>query len=234
MRIVYREWSWYYADMNVLKNFAVFEGGDGTGTSTQIKMLSRRFEEHGSEVSAAPLPPLFTTCEPTGDPIGRVIRSCLKGETVFRPETLARLFAADRGEHLYGPGGIVERAGRGEFVVSDRYSPSSLVYQGIACGNDLPRLLNEAFPLPELIIILDLDPHIAAERIRHREEKEIFEYLEFQIRVRRAYLDLIPYYRERGARVELVDARESPETVALAVWNFIREMPIFQERRICG
>jgi dTMP kinase len=206
-------------NMGILQNFVIFEGGDGSGTSTQVELLRRRF------VPGEGSPPLFASAEPTGGPVGRLIRSALKGEIELGGETLARLFAADRGEHLSGPGGILEQAGRG-LVLSDRYVPSSLVYQGLACGEDLPRALNAAFPDPELILFFDLDPAIAAERIKNRPDREIYEDLDFQIRVRERYRSLLPEFAGRGSRVETIDASGDPGEVARKIWGAILKMPI--------
>ncbi|GHV87344.1 thymidylate kinase [Spirochaetia bacterium] len=209
--------------MNLIHNFVVFEGGDGSGTTTQLDLLRRRFSTAPGIIS---LPPFYPTFEPTDGPVGRLIRSCLKGETRLQGETLARLFAADRGEHLHGSGGIMERTGRGELVVSDRYVPSSLVYQGIECGDELPESLNSAFPVPELILFFDLDPETARQRIKNRPELEIYEYLDFQIKVRDRYRSLLPLFRSRGSRVETIDASRPPEEVAEEVWRAIRKLPI--------
>jgi dTMP kinase len=200
--------------MDVLRNFAVLEGPDGSGTSTQMELLKRRFA-----MAAPGYPALYATEEPTGGELGRLIRRALKGELALRPETLARLFAADRGEHLYGGGGIVVRADRGELVVCDRYVPSSLVYQGLECGEELPRTLNSPFPAPQLIVFFDLDPRIAAERIRNRGDREIYEYLEFQIKVRDRYLSLLPAFRAQGSAVVCLDASRRPEEVAGELWK---------------
>jgi dTMP kinase len=118
-------------NMKILSNFAVFEGGDGSGTTTQMSLLSRRF----SAVS----PVFFPTFEPTGGPVGKIIRAALGKEIALLPETLARLFAADRGEHLYAPEGILERAARGELVISDRYVLSSLVIRVLSAEMSFPR-----------------------------------------------------------------------------------------------
>jgi dTMP kinase len=164
--------------------------------------------------------------------VGKIIRAALRKKLVLLPETLARLFAADRGEHLYGPGGVLERAGRGELVVSDRYVLSSLVYQGLECGEELPRTLNARFPLPELMLLFDLDPAIAAERLRDRPALEIYEYREFQEKVRKRYRALAPLFVDAGVRVEIIDASRSPEEVAESVWSALGEMPILRETLI--
>ncbi|MDR2053736.1 MAG: dTMP kinase [Treponema sp.] len=207
-----------------IHNFAVFEGIDGSGTTTQLRLLEERFREGFSPDS--PLPPLHGTFEPTGGPVGRLIRSVLGGEISLEPATAARLFAADRNEHLYGKDGIVERCGRGEIVVSDRYVLSSLVYQGITCGEELPRKLNADFPLPELLLFFDLDPQIAAERLKARNGRDIYEYLEFQIKARDRYRALLPEYEEAGIRVEYIDASAKIGEAAEQVWRAVQKMPI--------
>jgi dTMP kinase len=208
--------------MEILKNFAVFEGLDGSGTTTQLKLLKNRFE--GKNPS---LPPLYNTFEPTEGNIGKLIRSGLRGEIPALPATMAMLFAADRNEHLYGPNGIAEHRDRGALVLSDRYTPSSLVYQGLTCGEELPRALNEDFPLPELLIFFDLDPAVAERRMASRPIREIYERLDFQNVVRQRYQALLPEYREQGVRVEVVDAALPPVDVTDAVWAIIKKMPIF-------
>jgi dTMP kinase len=230
--------------MKVLKNFAVFEGGDGSGTTTQIALLQKRAGRFniyavptagGTDGFTAaeagpgrPIPALWTTAEPTAGPVGRLIRSALNGEAPLQPETLARLFAADRCEHLYAPGGVLERCGRGELVVCDRYSLSSLVYQGIECGDALPRSLNASFPAPELLIFFDIDPEIAAKRLQSRPSLEIYERLEFQRKVRKEYHSLLGELPEAGVRVVIIDAAKSPEEVSDEVWGAVSKMPIFK------
>jgi dTMP kinase len=207
-----------------IHNFAVFEGIDGSGTTTQLRLLAARFAE--TRFPASPLPPFYGTFEPTGGPVGRLIRSVLGGEIPLEPATVARLFAADRNEHLYGKDGIAGRCERGELVVSDRYLISSLVYQGITCGEELPRRLNADFPLPELIIFFDLDPQIAGERLKTRAGRDIYEYLEFQTKVRERYRALLPEYKKEGVRVEYIDASAGIGDVAEQVWRAVRKMPI--------
>jgi len=209
--------------MEIINNFVVFEGLDGSGTSTQLAMLKQKL------TSLAPNGPAFsTTFEPTEGIIGKLIRSVLKKELVLKPDTLARLFAADRGEHLYAPGGIMERCRRGELVVCDRYTLSSLVYQGIECGIELPRCLNSPFPAPELLLFFDIDPNLAQQRMAGRPSLEIFEHIEFQEKVRNRYHALFDEYRKTGVRLVIIDASQSVEKVAEDVWKEIAKMPIIK------
>jgi len=206
--------------MDIIANFAVFEGGDGSGTTTQISLLAERLKKNKK-------PPFFPTFEPTDGQIGRIIRSALKGEIPLNQQTIAMLFAADRNEHLNSKDGIISRCKRGELVVSDRYALSSIVYQGIECGDELPLFLNTRFPAPEITFFFDIDPVIALGRMKKRTSLEIYEYREFQEKVREKYKSFIEIYRNAGARVEIIDASKSEQDVADQVWSIICEMPIF-------
>ena len=140
--------------MNIIPNFAVFEGGDGSGTTTQLSLLTERLKNSKKPV-------FFPTFEPTEGPIGKLIRVALltsefKKDTELQRQTIAMLFAADRNEHIYKPDGILAHANRGELVVSDRYVLSSLVYQGIECGDELPQSLNSRYPAPDVLIFFDI------------------------------------------------------------------------------
>jgi dTMP kinase len=207
--------------MDVIPNFVVFEGGDGSGTSTQMDLLKKRFDDLANI-------PFYLTFEPTDDDIGQLLRSALRAKPPLRDETIARLFAADRNEHLYGAEGIAARCARGELVVSDRYVHSSLVYQGITCGEELPDLLNKDFPFPEMLFFFDLEPEIALQRLESRLIKDIYEYLDFQVRVRERYKALLSRYEEAGGKVTYIDASLPPDEVANTVWGVMEKMPILK------
>ena len=209
--------------MEVLKNFAVFEGGDGSGTSTQLAMLGKKLNEKKKHDFS-----FYITSEPTEGCIGRLIRSVLKKEYILQPETLAGLFASDRNEHLFAPCGIADRCKRGELVVCDRYILSSLVYQGIECGFELPQMLNSSFPAPQLLIFFDLDPDIALERLDQRKSLEIYEYFDFQKKVRENYLFLLEKFRVDGVSIEIIDASQSMEKISDNVWSAVSKMPILK------
>lgn len=210
----------------MLRNFVVFEGIDGTGTTTQLNELRRRFEErdvsdpHGSRA--------VFTAEPTDGETGRLIRRILRGEVVAHPDTIARLFAADRGEHLYGKGGIMEILSSGIAVFSDRYLFSSLAYQGEAGTADLPSMLNASFPMPEFLFFFDIDPRLSMQRVERRAEKaEIYERLDFQCRVRDRYLQVL----EDCSRTEplmsviRIDAADSIPAISEKIWSIVGNLP---------
>lgn len=205
--------------MELTRNFAVLEGGDGSGTTTQLSILKNKIKNTGKI-------PYFSTFEPTTGKTGELIRRALKNEITINPRTLCYLFAADRNEHLYGQDGIINHVKNGEFVICDRYVVSSLVYQGIECGDKLPESLNSFFPLPEITIFLDIKPEIAVERMKNRSSLEIYEVLEFQEKVYKKYISVLEAYGKKG-RVEIVDASKSVQEVADLVWGIIGQMPIF-------
>lgn len=190
----------------VWERFIVFEGIDGTGTTTQRNLLS--------ETLAGRSMPFHSTAEPTDSEIGRLIRGVLAGDVRMGPETLAYLYAADRNEHLYGPGGIRDHLRAGEFVICDRYIFSSLAYQGCTCGPELPDRLNQGFPLPSLLIYFYIPPERAISRISGRGAPDLFERGEFLSEVSRAYEGILARFTSRGMRILRVDGSRSIPEVA--------------------
>ncbi len=197
----------------ILKGFIVFEGVDGSGTSTQLALLSKRLEAEGI--------PANVSAEPTVSPIGTLIREALSGRLELLPATLARLFAADRGEHLDGRGGIKEALDQGKLAISDRFIFSSLAYQGLTCGQELPQELNARFPLPELLVFFDINPSLSLARIGARAEREIFETAGFQSEVDSAYRRVAAGFEGTGMRISVVDASKSVAEVRDAVWDAV-------------
>jgi dTMP kinase len=196
-----------------LDRFIVFEGGDGSGTTTQLRRLDRALEEAGIRH--------WITSEPTDRPEGLLIRRILSGELTRDPGTLARLFAADRNEHLYGQEGILSRLDKGEVVICDRYVLSSLAYQGVACGPELPAELNSLFPLPELLLFFDLEPDESLRRIGSREHLDIFEKPSFQNRVRDEYRKTLAHYASSEMRIITLDASRSVEEISCDIFRAI-------------
>ena len=145
----------------ILKNFIVFEGIDGAGTSTQIKKLIERDTTR-----------FVPTAEPTSNETGKFLRRMLGGEFTVDEKTNAYLFAADRCEHIFGKGGVQELCESGKIVVSDRYFFSSMAYQSVSCGEELPKLLNSPFPLPEYLFYFVINPEISLGRVTARGEKK--------------------------------------------------------------
>ena len=204
----------------ILKNFIVLEGIDGAGTSTQLNLLKNRLSPEKT----------VYTAEPTTLSTGRFLRSVLRGDEKLTPETTAFLFAADRQEHVYGSGGIVESCTSGKLVISDRYVFSSLAYQSITCGEELPRKLNQDFPLPEYLFFFGITPQASLKRIEKRDVTEIYEKKDFLEATARQYEKIISYYEtlQTGMHIIRLDATESIEKLAEKIWTVLQEMPILQ------
>ena len=168
----------------VLKNFIVLEGIDGAGTSTQIK----RLVQSNPDI-------YISTAEPTSGPTGKFLRQMLAGDFKVDERTNAYLFAADRCEHIFGQGGVKELCESGKTVVSDRYFFSSLAYQSVSCGLELPQLLNSPFPLPEYLFFFEINPEISLARVNKRTgAKEIYENIDAQKKIAALYEKVISMY----------------------------------------
>ncbi len=202
----------------VLKNFIVFEGIDGAGTSTQIKRLVNSEPEK-----------YIATAEPTGGATGKFLRQMLAGDFKVDEKTNAYLFAADRCEHIFGKGGVKELCESGRIVVSDRYFFSSLAYQSVSCGLELPMLLNSPFPLPEYLFFFDINPEVSLARVNARNgKKEIYENLDAQKKIAALYEKVITMYEsDTKLREEMkiirIDASktidEVEEIISSSLWQ---------------
>jgi len=192
--------------------FIVIDGVDGAGKGTQVALLRDALALRGHVV--------HVTCEPSDLPIGAMIRRYLRKE-LSSPgyEAMALLFAADRMQHCRDE--ILPRVARGEVVLCDRYDASSLAYQSAMKSEDEAEndralrwiaTLNDHAARPDLTLILDLDPDVAAERRRARGgDEELLEKLDLQRRVRAQYRK-VQALRPRD-RIEWIDAAGAPADV---------------------
>ena len=199
----------------ILKNFIVFEGIDGAGTSTQIKKLIKRDTTR-----------FVPTAEPTSNETGKFLRRMLGGEFTVDEKTNAYLFAADRCEHIFGKGGVQELCESGKIVVSDRYFFSSMAYQSVSCGEELPKLLNSPFPLPEYLFYFVINPEISLSRVNARgEHKEIYETIEKQKKIAAQYEKVISEYEknagETGMKIIRINAADTIENISEIIWENI-------------
>jgi dTMP kinase len=202
--------------------FITFEGGEGAGKSTQIRWLASALEGIGREV--------VVTREPGGSPGAEAIRHVLLSGAAepFGPRMEAVLFAAARSDHVEQV--IRPAVERGAIVLSDRFVDSSRVYQGVTgeLDPDFMRLLERvtvADMMPDLTVILDLDPEEGMRRAHKRRgasrpDRYEKETLDIQRRRRHAFLEIA---RAEPKRCLVVDASQPAEEVAAAiaeaVWN---------------
>jgi len=196
--------------------FIVLEGGDGVGKSTQRALLGQWLEERGYEV--------VLTREPGGTELGDLLRSALLHGGHVDARTEALLFATDRAHHVHT---VVRPAlERGAMVVSDRYLDSSAAYQGAAreLGMDEVRDLSlwaTNHLLPDLTIVLDLDPEVAVARREGAPDRLERESLDFHRRVRAGFLLLAA---ADPARYLVLDATKDPRELHAAIAGRVGEL----------
>ncbi len=204
--------------------FITFEGGEGAGKSTQVRILAERLKQAGIEVVA--------TREPGGSPGAEAIRALLVTGDPDRwsavSETL--LMYAARRDHIERT--IRPALERGAWVISDRFHDSSRAYQGAGGGVD-PALLEamETFVLehtrPDLTLILDLPVDKGLERANARGGAEArFEAkgTAFHERLRDGFLAIAD---SEAGRCAIVDAMGTPESVAEVIWAVVQtRLPI--------
>lgn len=152
--------------------FIVFEGIDGSGKSTQVKMLKERMKKEGRDC--------YVTMEPTDSPIGSLIHQFMTGRIKTDNRVIAALFVADRLDHLLNDvNGIVNKISNGITVISDRYYFSSFAYQSVDLPMDWLIKANEpgrTILRPTVTVFIDTDPDLAIERIeKNRFHQELFE-----------------------------------------------------------
>ena len=193
--------------------FVTLEGGDGSGKTTQAEVLESWLRGRGRTV--------VRTREPGGTDVGVEVREIVlhhRGDIAPRAEAL--LYAADRAHHVAT---VVRPAlARGDVVIQDRYNDSSVAYQGAGRVLDpgevrtLSEWATEGL-VPDLTVLLDLDPAIARGRLdeaRTRYDRLEAEASAFHDRVRRAYLELA---EAEPARFVVVDATRPVDAIAAAI-----------------
>lgn len=177
--------------------FIVFEGTDGSGKSTQIKLLAKYLE--GKGVSC------YVTCEPTDSPFGALLRSCLNGRVETDEYTIAAMFAADRLDHIYNQvNGMLSKLEEGTTVLCDRFYLSSFAYNGGMVDTDWVISLNAAARKalrPDMTIFIDTPIEEAMRRVNRRSETDRYETLERQIKIREKYFELFARFEDENVHI---------------------------------
>jgi dTMP kinase len=195
--------------------FITFEGVDGSGKSTQARLLAEHLGGEGRDVVA--------TREPGGTEVGERVREILLGGDAVAPWTEAALFAAARAQLVTEV--IRPALDRGADVVCDRYLDSSLANQGLARGLGVERILmlnlsaTEGL-LPDLTFVVLVDPEVAAARSTGSDRIER-EGLELQRKVDAAYRELASMFPNR---ITTVDGNRPPEVIAEEIRERLREL----------
>jgi dTMP kinase len=187
--------------------FIVIEGLDGSGKTTQAKILAAKLRRSHNAVY---------TQEPSRGKVGKFIRNrILSGEK--RPATMveALLFAADRIDHVQNE--VLPALSEGQLVISDRYFYSSLAYQGSA-GLSLEWIeaINQHALKPDLALFIDVDPETVLQRLKRK--KSVMETIETQRKVREVYLKFV----ERGDLIR-IDGDKPKNSVAKDVLSAVNK-----------
>jgi len=196
--------------------FITFEGADGSGKTTQIEMIKKYLEEKGYEC--------LLTREPGGSNLGNKIREILlhyDGEVDSLCELL--LYMADRAQHVNT---IIRPAlERGQIVLCDRYTDSSVAYQGYARGLDVEKIieLNKIATEnlePDLTIVFDVETETAIKRVGEIKDRLEQEGIEFHKKLRKGYLELAKRFPQR---IKVINANLSIEEVFSQVVNALKD-----------
>lgn len=201
--------------------FITFEGVEGSGKSTQLKLAAARLRARRR--------PVLATREPGGTRIGRILRSALLPSAHGELDSVAEwlLFEADRRQHAVEV--LRPALERGRFVLCDRFSDATEAYQQVGRRLDA-RLVRRVDALardglvPDLTLLYDLDPHAGLARANRRGGRSVgrFERTELQYheRVRRAYLAIA---RREPERVKVLDASQPVEKLFRDTWRALAE-----------
>jgi dTMP kinase len=204
--------------LNYPGRFITFEGIDGSGKSTQTKLLAARLQDEGYDI--------ILTREPGGSEGAEEIRDLvLQGATDrWSAETEILLFTAARRDHIERT--ILPALAQGKIVICDRFADSTRMYQGISRGN-LRTLVDQLHHLmipydPDITILIDMDPEIGLKRAKARAtSEERFEDfgLDLQKRMRSGFLELA---REFDTRIALVDGNRDILELAETIYQRVK------------
>ncbi|MFT0812880.1 dTMP kinase [Synechococcus sp. OH20] len=193
--------------------FITLEGGEGAGKTTQQSLLAEQLQQEGYAC--------LCTREPGGTALGKVLRELLLHGDPMTPLAELLLYAADRAEHVSKV--IAPALAAGQVVICDRYTDSTLAYQGYGRGLDLGQIrqLNHLATgglQPHLTLWLDLAPEVGLAR-SHLGDKLEQEHLKFHRRVYQGFQALAAAEPQRTVRI---DAEGSPAEVAARIWSVVK------------
>lgn len=209
-------WLTFKVTISMSKNlFIAFEGIDGSGKSTQVKMLAEQLIKAGHNV--------YTTFEPTDGPIGVMIRNIFSRKMEADHRVIAGLFVADRLDHLLNKtNGLLKKLEEGFTVITDRYYFSSYAYHGTHMDMDWvieANSLSADLLRPDLNVFIDVDPNVSMERInKGRTSVELYETLDNLTNVKSKYLEAMEKLKAKE-QIFITDGNRSPELIAASIWD---------------
>ncbi|NIQ05532.1 MAG: dTMP kinase [Candidatus Korarchaeota archaeon] len=192
------------------------EGIDGCGKTTQVRRLKKKLTKRGFDTKVVK--------EPTKGTYGREIRDILRGKKEADQDELLKLFIMDRKENVNE--NVLPSLKEGKIVIADRYFVSTLAYQK---GNkrSFEKILeaHKFAPLPELVVIIDVSPEIAINRLsKEATPRDQFENdKDFLTRVRENYLDISHVLKEK-TNILVVDGEQPPNEVHRKIWAEVKRL----------
>ena len=204
--------------------FVTFEGPDGSGKSTQSRMLAERLRSEGRSV--------LESVEPGGTPIGQQIRRILLDPTNADLTAVAELLLMFAARAQNVEQWILPALDQGKIVISDRFTDSSIAYQGAGRGLgrdtvlELDRIACHGL-IPDITLCIDIDTETGLARALARgglETRLEEQAIEFHHKVRDAYCELA---QREPHRFRLIDGRGTPEAIAAKVWEHVSPLLLF-------
>lgn len=199
--------------------FIVFEGIDGSGKSTQIKLLTQYLKEKGVN--------LYTTREPTDSPFGALAHQCMTGRIDTDDKTIASVCVADRIDHIFNKtNGLLQKINDGVSVISDRYYFSNYAYQGAYMPMEwlieANRFSAEALK-PDVTIYIDVDSQTSAKRLLSRGDKERYEEENTMFKIREKYFEAFELLKDKEV-VRVVKSQKEPMQTQLLIRKIVNEI----------
>ncbi len=205
--------------------FITFEGGEGTGKSTQVKLLAEYLKANGIDV--------VLTKEPGGTPIGQELRAmlCTGDKDKFDAVAEALLYYADRRIHMQQK--VLPALAKGSWVISDRFADSTMAYQYYGYNKRVPKqMLEELYKMtvgdfyPDLTVILDIDPEIGLARSIAQNSTYVVQEtrhesreMEFHHNLRAGFLEIA----KTADRYAVIDANKTIESLHDEIVKLVRE-----------
>lgn len=202
--------------------FIAFEGLDGSGKSTQVKLLADKLKQEGHQI--------YATFEPTDSPIGTMIRNIFNHKMEADHKTIAALFLADRLDHIQNKkNGLLKKMEEGYTVISDRYYFSSYAYHGTHLSMDWvieANTLCAELLRPDIHVYIDISPETGMQRLnKRRSAVELYETSENLAMVQKKYQEAFDQLKHKE-NIFITDGNRPSELIAADIWKEISSMDV--------
>ena len=198
--------------------FIAFEGLDGSGSSTQVEILTKNLNSLGIQSIA--------TKEPTNNIVGGLIRGVLTKEWRTSPEGLQLLFAADRAHHLKFE--ILPALESGKVVITDRYFFSTIAFGSLNMDTDWLVDLNKKFPIPDITFLIKVRAVECISRISQSRNR--FELFEEEKKLKRVWKTYELLAKNKKNNIQIIDGEQKIDEIAKEILNIL-ERKIFSKEK---